>query len=47
MNVKVSSTALKIQPRTTSISLCTSGCNTRILMACLLEIATCGCHISK
>ncbi|WNO79562.1 gallidermin/nisin family lantibiotic [Streptococcus suis] len=31
-------------PRVTSISLCTPGCKTGILMTCAIKTATCGCH---
>ena len=47
--VSVSKTDSGASTRITSISLCTPGCKTGVLMGCNLKTATCNCsvHVSK
>ena len=39
------STGQEVKPRVTSVSLCTPGCVTGILMGCNNQTATCNCSI--
>ncbi|WP_124067896.1 gallidermin/nisin family lantibiotic [Clostridium sp. E02] len=35
-----------ISPMVTSVSLCTPGCITGVIMTCTIKTATCGCHVA-